>query len=202
MNAGPWDLWQVRCSARRLVRHTYGTRAAQNRHMDRRYAVIDVETTGFSPAADRVVEMACVVVRAGQIVEAWSSLVNPGCAIPRRATAVHGITDADVWWAPTFELSQARLYSLCAGATVVAHNARFDLSFLPRLSQLPSLCTVELARRAFPNAPNHKNQTLRAYLGIDADPIVPNVAAHRALGDALVTAAILVRCLRVLRRVP
>ncbi|MEO9264722.1 MAG: 3'-5' exonuclease [Candidatus Baltobacteraceae bacterium] len=168
--------------------------------MDGRYAVIDVETTGFSAAADRVVEMACVVVRAGQVVETWSSLVNPGRAIPARATAVHGITDGDVWWAPMFDVAQARLYSLCSGATVVAHNARFDLGFLPRIAPLPSLCTVELARRAFPNAPNHKNQTLRAYLGIDRDPAVAGVAAHRALGDALITAAILVRCMSEFRR--
>ncbi len=144
--------------------------------------------------------MACVILQSAQVVETWSSLVNPQRAIPRHATAVHGITDVDVRSAPSFGLAQARLHSFCADATVVAHNARFDLSFLPRIALLPSLCTVELARRAFPNAPNHKNQTLRTYLGIDGDPLVAGAAAHRALGDALVTAAILMRCLRVLKR--
>lgn len=167
--------------------------------MEARYAVIDIETTGFSPALDRVVEMACVLVQAGKIVGTWSSLVNPERTIPARATEVHGIRDADVRRAPTFDLAEKRLYSLCVGATVVAHNARFDLGFLPRVAQLPSLCTLALARRAFPDAPDHKNQTLRKYLGLDRDSTIAGALAHRGLGDALVTAAILVRCLRVLK---
>lgn len=155
-----------------------------------RYAVIDLETTGFSPLEDRVVEMACVLVENGSITQSWRSLVNPGRPIPPYATRVHGITDADVAAAPIFPIAQRYLRSLCAGATVVAHNARFDLSFLPELGHLPSLCTVALARRCFPDAPNFKCQTLREYLQIELD-----APAHRALGDALVTAHILLRCL-------
>lgn len=164
-----------------------------------RYAVIDLETTGFSPVHDRVVEAACVLVEERAIVGAWSSLVNPGRPIPEYASRVHGITDADVANAPPFAYVQRRLFDLCEGAIVVAHNASFDLSFLPLLAPLPSLCTLQLARRRFPNAPDHKNQTLRAYLEIDrlletlwrAHPL----QAHRALADALVTAGILLRCL-------
>ncbi|MFN2450055.1 MAG: PolC-type DNA polymerase III [Candidatus Baltobacteraceae bacterium] len=157
-----------------------------------RYAVIDLETTGFNPREDRVVEMACVLVEDGHVGRSWSTLVDPQRSIPPHATRVHGICDADVAGAPPFMRAQRALHGLCAGATVVAHNARFDLSFLPLLERLPSLCTVQLARRCFPNAPNHKCQTLREYLQID----LPGVQAHRALGDALVTAAILVRCLQ------
>ncbi len=160
-----------------------------------RYAVVDLETTGFSPVADRVVEMACVIVENRRVIETWATLVNPGISIPPRATAIHGIANDDVSDAPTFSAAQRRLRRLCRGATVVAHNAAFDLAFLPRLSSFPSLCTLSLARRAFPNAPNHKNQTLRQYLSIDADRGFRTLGAHRALDDALVTAAILVRCL-------
>ena len=163
-----------------------------------RYAVIDVETTGFSPISDRVVEAACVIVDDRAIVRTWSSLCNPGRLIPDYASRVHGITDADVANAPPFERVQRQLLALCPGATIVAHNASFDLSFLPLLAPLPSLCTLQLARKRFPNAPNHKNQTLRAYLQIDeflrAISHVP-LTPHRALGDALVTAGILLRCL-------
>jgi DNA polymerase III epsilon subunit family exonuclease len=161
-----------------------------------RYAVIDVETTGFSPISDRVVEAACVIVDERAIVRTWSSLVNPDRAIPEYATRVHGITDADVRDAPPFERVQRQLFALCYGATVVAHNASFDLSFLPLLAPLPSLCTLRLARRRFPDAPNHRNQTLREYLQIDEllrD--YGRLPAHRALADALVTAGILLRCL-------
>ena len=62
----------------------------------RRFAVIDVETTGFSPVADRVVEFACVIVQDRRIEYTWSTLVNPLRPIPRYATAVHGITDEHV----------------------------------------------------------------------------------------------------------
>lgn len=167
-----------------------------------RYAVIDLETTGFSPIDDRVVEAACVLVEDGAIVRSWSTLVDPGRPIPECASRVHGITDADVAHAPPFEWAQCELLTLCEGAIVVAHNAAFDLSFLPLLARLPSLCTLKLARRRFPNAPNHKNQTLREFLRIDEllrshgrPQLVEGMPAHRALADALVTAGILLRCL-------
>jgi DNA polymerase-3 subunit epsilon len=165
-----------------------------------RYAVVDVETTGFSPASDRVVEVACVVVQDRRVEHRWSSLVNPGRPIPWRATQVHGITDADVAPAPSFARVERELLALCAGATVVAHNASLDLSFLTALRERPHLCTLALARRAFPHAPDHKNQTLRRYLAIDRDPLLRGLAAHRALADAQVTAAILLRCLARLAR--
>jgi DNA polymerase III epsilon subunit-like protein len=155
-----------------------------------RYAVIDLETTGLRARDDRVVEMACVLVEHRQVVRTWSTLVNPERPIPPHATRVHGIGDGDVVAAPPFDIAQRQLHALCLGATVVAHNARFDLSFLPELQHLPSLCTVGLARRCFPGAPNFKCQTLREYLCIDID-----AQAHSALGDALVTAEILLRCL-------
>lgn len=160
-----------------------------------RYAVIDVETTGFSPTSDRVVEAACVIVQGAEVVWTWSTLVNPERPIPPHATHVHGIADRDVVGAPAFHHVQRELLTRCAGATIAAHNAAFDLSFLPALAHLPSVCTLQLARRWFPNAPNHKNQTLRRYLHIDEDPRFAGLPAHRALGDALVTAAILLRCL-------
>jgi DNA polymerase III epsilon subunit family exonuclease len=165
-----------------------------------RYAVVDIETTGFSPASDRVVEVACVIVQDGRVVHRWSSLVDPERPIPWRATDVHGITDDDVAQAPSFSEVERHLIGLCAGATVVAHNASFDLSFLTALQAQPHLCTLALARRAFPHAPNHKNQTLRRYLEIDRDPLLRGLEAHRALADALVTAAILLRCLARLAR--
>ena len=166
-----------------------------------RYAVIDIETTGFSPVNDGVVEVACVIVQDGQVKLRWSTLVNPERFIPARATDVHGITDDDVACAPTIEAIGPWLSALCAGATVVAHNAQFDLSFLPWLQSYPRLCTLALARRAFPRAPNHKNQTLRDYLRIDRDPSLRGLDAHRALADAQITAAILLRCLTRLAEV-
>lgn len=186
--------------------HPYGTLRVQHRFMSTlgafsgRYAVVDVETTGFSPLHDRVVEVACVLISEGRVERRWSTLVNPGRPIPWRATGVHGIDDDDVAAAPSLAEVEPSLLALCYGATVVAHNAAFDLSFLTMLHAHQSLCTLALARRAFPHAPNHKNQTLRRYLGIDRDPLLRGLEAHRALADAQVTAAILLRCLAQLSR--
>ncbi len=164
--------------------------------MHRRYAVVDVETTGFDPLADRVVEIACTIVDGGRIVSTWASLVDPQRAIPPRVTRVHGIADRHVRGAPTFDVAARELLRRCDGARPVAHNASFDRRFLAPLDDRPWICTVALARRAFPNAPAYGNQSLRRYLEIDAAiGGGRTIVAHRALDDTLVTAHILMKCL-------
>jgi DNA polymerase-3 subunit epsilon len=163
--------------------------------MDVRYAVVDVETTGFSPREDRVVEVACVLLDARlRIAGGFSSLVDPGRPIPHYATGVHGISDADVCGAPALAALVPRLRAATAGATVVAHNASFDRRFLDCLADREWLCTLKLARAAFPEAPAYGNQFLRRYLNIH-DPRLRGRAAHRAYADALVTAGVLRACL-------
>ena len=156
---------------------------------DAAYAIVDVETTGFDRVRDRVVEVACVRVRGGREVETFSTLVDPGRPIPERATAVHGITDADVAGKPSLAALSPTLQRLCEGAIVVAHNAAFDRGFLPMLADRPGLCTMRLARRAFPEFHSHALQVLRRALDLNVPDDVG--AAHRALGDARVTAALL-----------
>lgn len=160
-----------------------------------RYCVIDVETTGFSPRADRIVEIACVAVDGFRVVDRWSTLVNPGIPIPAEATAIHGITGPMVAAAPeaAFALRQAR--RLCQGRQIAAHSAKFDLSFAGAWLGTEALCTLRLARLLVPEAPNHKNQTLRQFLEIDriaGERFEP----HRALSDALVSAYVLLECRR------
>lgn len=163
--------------------------------LDERYSLIDVETTGFSPRTDRIVEIACAIVDGDRVTDRWSTLVRPGIPIPWRATQVHGITNRMVRRAPRlgWALRQARRF--CRGRIVATHNARFDLSFVGTRLCSEALCTLRLSRALFPDAPNHKNQTLRHYLGIDAMAQEP-LTAHRALGDALVSAHILIACRR------
>lgn len=165
-----------------------------------RYAVVDVETTGFSPRTDEVVEIAVVQIDDDRIVGQWSSLVRPSISIPYRATEVHGICDRDVASAPRLRHLLPRIEALCERRVVAAHYKQFDLSFLPFLAMHPQVCTLQLARQAFPNAPSHKNQALREYLGLDADPSVAALGRHRALADALVSAHVLIRCRRRLSR--
>ncbi|MFZ1017942.1 MAG: 3'-5' exonuclease [Candidatus Cybelea sp.] len=160
-----------------------------------RYAVVDVETTGFSPTRDHVVEIGCVLIDGDAVVYRWGTLVNPGIAIPEHATAIHGITDKMVATAPDLGAALTQLRKLCGRRTIAAHSAPFDLSFLGPAFATQALCTMRLARAVFPEAPNHKNQTLRKYLSID-DAIGEDLGTHRALDDAIVTAHILIACRR------
>ena len=158
------------------------------------FAVIDVETTGLNPIVDRVVEVACVLLRSGRVVDTFSSFVNPGREIPATASAVHHITAGHVQGAPRLEILQPQLSAMCQDAVVVAHNAAFDLAFLPFLAQRPVLCSMRLAMRVVPEAPNYKNQVLRYHLGVDAE-FGKEPLAHRALGDAQITSRVLAVCL-------
>jgi exodeoxyribonuclease X len=158
------------------------------------FAVVDVETTGIDPATDRVVEVACVLTRGGRIIQTFSTLVHPERPIPASASAVHHITDTMVADAPRLANVAPSIAAMCADAIVVAHNASFDLSFLPFLNHRPVLCSMRLAQRVVPDAPNHKNQVLRYHLGIDLSGLT-DVIAHRALGDAEITSRILAICL-------
>jgi len=166
--------------------------------MPERYCIVDVETTGFGPVTDRIVELACVLIDGDRVVDRWGTLVNPGMGIPKEATAVHGITDCMVAGAPdaAFALRKARRVS--DGRVLAAHCAHFDLSFLGPAIGGEAVCTMRLARALFPEAPNHKNQTLRHYLGIDRIA-GEHLEAHRALSDALVTAYVLIACRRRFR---
>ncbi len=94
-------------------------------------AVIDTETTGKDPGrGDRVVEVGVVRFVDGAVVDRFGTLINPGVPIPAEASAVHGIKDADVKGAPSFEAVAPRLKELLSGAVPAAYNAGFDRSFI------------------------------------------------------------------------
>lgn len=114
------------------------------------FAVIDVETTGLSPTAHRVVELAVVRTDlSGRVLDEWSTRFNPEG--PVGATHIHGITQRDVAHAPRFSELIPHITSRLAGHAVVAHNAKFDLAFLRNeyaragwgMPWLPALCTLE-----------------------------------------------------------
>jgi DNA polymerase-3 subunit epsilon len=159
-------------------------------------AVVDVETTGFTPGPDRVIEVGVVRVDPdGTITDRWVTLVHPGRDVG--PTAIHGVTDAMVANAPTFADVAEDLLALLAGSVVVAHNAPFDGGFLAHefaaadvaAPLLPAADTIALARWSRLDVPNFKLATCCAALGLD------NQRAHSALGDAEVTAELAVALL-------
>jgi len=161
--------------------------------------VLDTETSGLDPADDAVCEVATVdVVEVdGQWKrgETWSSLVNPGRFIGVEAMAVHHITDAMVQGQPMLR-DVASFLDPGEGNVVAAFNARFDMGFLANYvpAERPVICAYKVAVTLWPEAPKHSNQTLRYWLGLKLDEQLAS-PPHRALPDAYVTAAILVRAL-------
>lgn len=145
------------------------------------WVAVDTETTGLSARSDRVVELGAVKFRAdGTILCATNWLIHPGCTIPPRATAVHGITSEMVRQSPGFATVWLEFLSFCGDAVLLIHNAPFDLAFwraeLKRAQlNLPSvraIDTVPLFRRWFPDAPGHSLDVLTARRSIGPKAIV------------------------------
>lgn len=146
---------------------------------------VDLETTGANPLRDRITEIGLVLVSDG-VAQSWSSLVNPGVAIPPFIQQLTGINDEMVASAPSFsELAQEVLAKL-EGKLFIAHNARFDYGFLKsefkRLGihfHARVLCTVQLSRKLYPLEFKHNLDSLTLRHGL-----IVEGARHRALTDA------------------
>ena len=160
------------------------------------YAVVDVETTGGRPwTGDRITEVAAVIVRDGEIAEVFETLVNPERPIPPAITALTNITWTMVKKAPRFREICDDLIAVLAGHIFVAHNAGFDWRFLTaelsraRGHQLEGrrLCTVRMARRLLRGLRGRSLDHVARYYGVE----IRN--RHRAGGDALATARVLIR---------
>jgi exodeoxyribonuclease X len=160
------------------------------------FTVVDTESTGLDPANDALVEIAAVDVVNEQLRRISSSLINPQMSIPPEASAVHHIIDIDVAGAPMARDVVPEIVMPDDDKIYVAHNTAFDAPFLePYLPGAKWLCTFKAAKRVWPDAPNHKNQTLRYWLNL---PVERDRArdTHRAAADAYVTAHLFVRLLR------
>ena len=153
--------------------------------LPRNLAFLDLETTGTDASRDRITEVGIVWVQDGTEIGEWSTLVDPGVAIPPPIQALTGIDNAMVRGAPTFETIAEELGRRLQGWVLVAHNARFDYGFLKaafrrlgRRFQSDVLCTVRLSRQLFPEYCSHGLDALAARHRLGSD------GRHRALGDA------------------
>ena len=162
------------------------------------FAVVDVETTGSASwRGHRIMELAIVEVRGGEIVDEYETLVNPAQGIPPSIVTLTGITGAMVQSAPYFEHVADEVERRLIGRAFVAHNVTFDWNFVAAelvragadAPAVPRLCTVRMARRLVPQLRRRNLDELSRHFG------VPIHARHRAYGDALATARILLRML-------
>ena len=157
--------------------------------------VLDVETTGLSPAmGDRVVELGIVACQGEQESGRLSRLVNPERPIPWAAQRVHGISDQDVSKCPSFKEIAEEIGSTLVDSWIVGHNVRFDTGFMAMelqqagcsVTPLGCLDTCQLASALW-DFPNYKLETIVNALGI------PKTRLHRALDDAVVTREVFLR---------
>jgi DNA polymerase III subunit epsilon len=162
------------------------------------FVVVDVETTGFTPADCGITEIGAVRVRDGHVVAEFTSLVNPGTPVPGPIEELTGIGDAMLAGAPPVAAVLPGLLTFAEGCVLAAHNARFDLSFLTAACEaadlpwpgFPVIDTVRLARYLMlvpDEVADRKLGTLAEFFGTQVQPI------HRALDDARATADILMR---------
>lgn len=153
--------------------------------LDEPLVFVDIETNGLNHIKGRVIEVAVIRVEGGEIVRSYQQLINPGTSLPQFITNLTGITEADVADQPLFAAIADELHELLDGAIFVAHNVRFDYSFLKQefkrigKSFCPrQLCTVRLSRALYLEHKSHKLQNLIDRHGLRVS------ARHRAFDDA------------------
>jgi DNA polymerase-3 subunit epsilon len=163
--------------------------------VDITFVVVDLETTGGSPATCEITEIGAVKVRGGEVLGEFATLVNPGVPIPAFISVLTGITDVAVATAPRIDAVLPSFLEFASGSTLVAHNAPFDVGFLKAAAErlqlpwpdFPVLDTARLARRTLDRdeAPNCKLSTLAQLFRATTTP------THRALDDARATVDVL-----------
>lgn len=149
------------------------------------YAILDTETTGMSANAGQIIEIGILRVEEGKVVKTFHSLINPGRLLSHTIRGITGITDEELEGAPSFEEKADEIVEMLEGAVLVAHNARFDYSFikaefarLEKKFSAKTLCTVKLSRLMYPEQAYHNLDAV-----IDAHGL--SIASrHRAFDDA------------------
>ena len=149
------------------------------------YTVIDLETTGLSPEADRIIEVSCIRVRNHQPFNSFSMLVNPQRPVGESITKLTGITDAMLHEAPLIGTVLPALLNFIGDDVLIGHNISFDLSFITAAAERCGvntrsndyIDTLRMSRRFHPELPHHRLGDMVAYFR------VPCTTAHRALAD-------------------
>ncbi|MDD3139682.1 MAG: PolC-type DNA polymerase III [Lachnospiraceae bacterium] len=173
---------------------------AGNQALDDTYVVFDIETTGLSAIKDKIIEIGAVKVEKGQIIDTYSSFVNPGIPVPYNIEQLTGINDNMLLDAPKIEQVLPEFLKFIQDAVLVAHNASFDVGFIEQncryqnLSvQFTSVDTVALARVLLPTISKYKLNIVAKALNISLKN------HHRAVDDAVATAEIFLKFIAMLK---
>ena len=152
------------------------------------YAIIDIETTGGNASRERITEIAIYIHNGNEVVNEYSTLINPECKVPPFVARLTGISDEMLKDAPKFFEVARDIVEITEGCTFVAHNAAFDYSFVKQeflnlgyKYKRPILCTVKMSRKLIPGLKSYSLGNLCTSLGIQI------TSRHRAAGDALAT---------------
>ena len=163
------------------------------------FVVFDIETTGFSPINNRIIEIGAVKVVDGEITDRFSSFVNPDVPIPFRIEQLTGINDNMVLDSPQIDVVLPQFLEFCQNSTLVAHNASFDMSFIiencNRLgiaNDFTYVDTVGIARVLLPDQAKHTLDAVAKTMGVSLEN------HHRAVDDAEATAEIFVKFIKLL----
>lgn len=164
-------------------------------------SVLDLETTGMSPLYSRIIEIGIVKIKDLKITNSYRTFVNPGIEIPYPITKLTGIKTEHVSNAPFIDEILPDIQNFLGDSILCGHNLQFDLGFLnaafrnygyEKISN-PVLCTLKLARKLCPELTSKSLGSVVDHFGI----VHKNV--HRALGDATVTAKVLLKMIPTLK---
>jgi len=149
-------------------------------------AFVDIETTGGRTSWDRIIEIGIVRVENDQVIDTYSTLINPHGHLPSEITSLTGITANDIANAPSFREVAAEIITRLKDYTFVAHNVRFDYGFIKaEFARLGAsftskhFCTVRLSRALYPTERRHNLDSIIERFDLTCEN------RHRALDDAL-----------------
>ena len=169
--------------------------------LDEKYVVFDIETTGFSPVTNRIIEIGAVKVENGEITERFSTFVNPQVPIPFHIEKLTSINDSMVMDADPIEVVLPRFLEFVGDAILVAHNANFDVSFIKENAKRQGIPvdftyvdTVGIARALLTGQSKYTLDAVAKTLGISLEN------HHRAVDDAECTAEIFVKFIEMLKK--
>jgi DNA polymerase-3 subunit alpha (Gram-positive type) len=171
----------------------------KNYPMTGEFVAFDIETTGLFSSRDRMTEIGAVIFAEGEIKERFNTFVNPGMPIPREITELTGITDRDVFDAPSEEEAMRAFLDFAGDRPLIAHNADFDIGFMQEACQRTGipfepvyLDTLVLAQSLLPDLKRHKLDIVASRLGL------PEFNHHRASDDAITVAHMMARFIPML----